>query len=681
MAAPKRMRVPFGWLGVGAIAAGLGTAILTGQGAASAAPAGTDSDQAGNAGPSAVGRTAATPGKGLAGKAVAQSRSPRIAAQPSAAAPTRIRPAIPPRPLAASGPGAAPTTSVRTTPVLNTDSSTKPDPAAVAALAARPGVTVNENSAGNIRFIDGAFTDRTIANSQDAAAAFNDLASALGIAAGYASADRIKVQQVGSSGPGDLSEVFYRLQSQVNGVPVPGGDMVMVTDAAGAVTGLFNYRDDRVGAVNTTADAKIDDPSEALAVAVAAYLRSAGGKLPNRALRSSIHSVGDPELVVYSPDPATAPRLAWQVVIEPPARAGAANDSNPGTTYVIYANGADAGTVVRQVSNAGAASPTPLTTTVVDKLGQNRTINVASSKFLFFDLTSLTDLVRDISTYRTNYLFFGFGPPLLPGRQVYQGPFGWDTTAVSAQANVAVAYDYYANVFGLNSFDGNGAPIKISVDYNPRSSLSEIFLGYNNAFWDPDNQQIAFGNAGNYDAALDIAAHEYTHAVISYIVGDGGSVLDYGEQGALNEAFADIMASFIEGKSGFGRWMFGEDTGSAIRNLANPSAVTTKYGKYATNYATRYMGDEDEGGEHLNSTIFSYAAYKMMTDAATADISSDTWSRIFYHAMYRLSSSSTFVDARAAVVDSAGALGFSAAQLNAVNNAFDTVGIVALAPV
>jgi Zn-dependent metalloprotease len=685
------MRVPFGWLGVGAVAAGLGTAIVAGQGAANAAPAEPDSssasEQPSNSTPAAVGRSAATPGKGLAGKNSGQSRSPRIAGQSPSAALTTTRPATLARPIALARPGTLAPTSATTTPsakanpVVNTDAGIDPDPDALAALVARPGVIVTQNSGGDIRVIDGAFTDRTITNSQDAAAAFNDLAAALGIAAGYASADRIKVQQIGNTAPGDLSEVFYRLQSNVNGVSVPGGDMVLVTDAAGAVTGLFNYRDDRVETVNTNADAKIDDPSEALAVAAATYLRSAGAKLPRRALQSSVSSVGDPELVIYSSDPASAPRLAWKVVIDPPARAGATTDVNPGTTYIIYANGADAGTVARQTSNAHAASPTPSTASVVDKLGQNRTINVASSRFLFFDVTSLTDLVRNISTYSTRYLFFGFGPPALPGRQVYQGPFGWDPSAVSAQANIAVAYDYYAEVLGLTSFDGQGAPIKVSVNYNPRSSWSEILLGYANAFWEPEEQQFAFGNVGNFDAALDIAAHEYTHAVISYIVGDGGSVLDYGEQGALNEAFADIMGSFIEGKSGVGRWMFGEDTGTAVRNLANPSAVNTDFGRYATNYATRYTGDGDEGGEHINSTIFSYAAYKMMTDAATASVSSETWSRVFYHAMYRLSSSSTFVDGRAAVLDSASEFGFTAPQLNAIEHAFETVGIVALTPV
>ena len=67
----------------------------------------------------------------------------------------------------------------------------------------------------------------------------------------------------------------------------------------------------------------------------------------------------------------------------------------------------------------------------------------------------------------------------------------------------------------------------------------------------------------------------------------------------------------------------------------------------------------------------------MMTDPVTGDISDETWARVFYHALYRLSPGATFIDGRAAVVDSADAMGFSAVQLQAIARAFDDVGIVA----
>lgn len=686
----KRARMPFGWLGVGAIAAGLGTAVVAGQGVADASTG--DSGQSSTA--STESRSA--PNKGVGGPRVIRSApqgarsvgiSPNAAgASVSGAGTTRTTVSSLPRArslnplveslLAARRPSSQ--ASVADTHAIvetTTGSGATPDPVALAVLLARPGVEVTTNTDGSIRFIDGLFTDRSVTNSDDAAAALNDLAAALGINSGFATADNIKVQRIGTANPGDIAETFYRLRSEVNGVPVVGGDVILVTNANGGVTGLFNYRGDQVDSVNTTADARIDDPSEAIAAALLAYTQSQSGRLPTRTAQSLLkNSVGTPQLVIYSPDPATAPRLAWQVVVTPPRRVGASTESDPGTTYVIYANGADAGTVARQTSNAGAAAP--MSTTIVDKLGRPRDINITTGKFLIFDVFGLNDQTRNLSTYYTTYSFFGFGAASLPGDLVYQTWFGWDPAAISAQVNMAAAYDYYSQVFGLNSFDGNGAPVRISINYNPRSTLNEILFGYANAFWDPVNQQFAYGSLNNFDAALDIAAHEYTHAVLSHIVGDGGSVLDYGEPGALNEAYADILGSLAEGKSGVGKWMFGEDTGSALRNLANPSAVNTEYGRYATNYATRYTGSEDDGGEHLNSTIFSNAAYRMMTDAATAGVSSETWAQVFYHSLYRLSTSSNFADGRSAVLDSASELGLTDPELDAIVRAFNAVGIV-----
>ena len=49
---------------------------------------------------------------------------------------------------------------------------------------------------------------------------------------------------------------------------------------------------------------------------------------------------------------------------------------------------------------------------------------------------------------------------------------------------------------------------------------------------------------------------------------------------------------------------------------------------------------------------------------------------MFYRSLYRLSPSATFADGRAAVVSSARALGFSDTQVNAIETAFNQVGIV-----
>lgn len=640
------------WLRAGAVAAGLGAAVITGQSVASAAPSqdsGTRDSGTQDSGPSASASSKDA-------KSSVGTRKPR----PTGARSTVVR----------GGPRRPPNATPAADMVPAPPASSAPGNVS---LDEPP---VKKNGDGTVRTVAGAFTDRTVSTVSDAAAMFNDLAESLGATTGFADVADITVQQANS---GPLSETFYRISGQLNGIRVVGSEVIIATDARGTVTGLYNYRDSRLNTVDTTPDPRVDDTAEVIALATQAYLAANTRARPAgpQKIAASLNVI--PELVVDSVDGESAPRLVWRVSVRPSGRSRSAVPSDAeSATYLVYANGPDAGTVVRQDSTAKALFPTVATTvTATDQRGQSRDLNVTSTQILSFDVLRLNDTIRDIVTYRTTYLL-GIGPPILPGRQIGKGLFGWDTAGVSAQANMATTYDYYSSVLGLDSFDGDGAPIKLSLNYSPRTSLVEIFLGYSNAIWDPDRQLFAFGNLDHFQTALDVVAHEYTHAVISHIVGDGGSVWETGESGALNEAYADIMGALVEGKIGTFQWMFGEDTGrGALRNLANPGAVNTEYGPYRVTYADRYTGHQDDGGEHLNSTIFSHAVYKMMTDPATAEVTSDAWATVMYHSLYRLGLSANFADGRTAIVDTATEYGFTETQLNAINDAFDDAGIVA----
>ena len=452
-----------------------------------------------------------------------------------------------------------------------------------------------------------------------------------------------------------------------------GSEAILITDAGGAVTGLFNNLKNLAG-VDVTPDASIDRRAEASAAAAAVYLKSATGA--GSLLAQWVRLVSarfDPQLVVYAVDPNWAPQMAWQVTVTPPRRVFVPSD--PSTVYYVHANGAEAGVVMSATTNAQSA--TTVSTSATDVRGQVRIINTAKVSRFFRQTITLQDLPRNISTYRTSFSFW-LGTPYVPGSPIQKRRFGvWDPAGVSGQANAAEAYDYYQAVLGVTSYDGNGGPIKVVVEWNTSARLSST---YDNAYWDPAARQLVFGNGSNLEAAVDVVAHEYTHAIVTYALGQAGSVgLDQGEAGALNEAYADIMGSLIEGKTGSGRWLIGEDSdwsGGALRDLANPTSFVTEFGPYRDNYATRYTGTGDDGGEHVNSTIFSHAAYEMMTDVATSGISTDTWSRVFYHSIFRLSPGATFLDGRAAVLDAAAEFGFTATQLDAIGRAFDGVGIV-----
>lgn len=528
----------------------------------------------------------------------------------------------------------------------------------------RDGVTVSTDTRGAVSVIDGRFTDQIVASAADAAAVMNALASSLGAADGFADPSAITAT---TAGVGSSVEHYYRYNETISGIKVLGSDVILVTDAGGAVTSLFNnYRGVGQG-FDVTPAATVDEISELRVIVSTTYLGSGADYLAVESLLAQSTFTND--LIVYALDDVAAPSLAWRVVLQLP---DTGDMSHAGATYVIDADGADAGTVIVTVSNVQDVSAV---TTAKDWLGESRTITVDYTGS-WFRTYKLVDATRNITTYKTSYGFFGFGGPVLPGTVVKRGWFSWDAGAVSAHANTAVVYDYYEDVLGRTSFDGQGALIEVSIRYSPSTSS----VPYANAFWDASKQQFAFGNAGYLQSAVDVVGHEFTHAVVSYVVGDGGSVLDHGESGALNEAYADILGLLIEGKSGTDRWLIGEDSDYGIvRNLADPGSISTTGGVYRSHYANRYTGTGDDGGEHANSTIFSHAAYKMMTAVATSGISDETWSKVFYQSLYRLSPGAVFTDGRAAVLSSATAQGFSVDQLNAIRDAFDSVGIVAAA--
>jgi len=544
-------------------------------------------------------------------------------------------------------------------------------------LQARTDLSVGSSAGGAVTNIDGTFTNALVFNAADAAVVLNAAAKMLGASKDFASQDAIVTQTAAATATA-AAETFYRLSESVDGLAVLGGDVILAVGQNGAVTGLFSHYVTLPGGVDLTADDVVDEEAEARLYASTAYLTETAAAAPDpQTLAGFIAGTKfQDDLVVYALDSSVAPALAWRVKVIVTKPIGAETDTgvDSGATVYLYANGSKAGQVIVQVANLDAAATAG---TVTDALGKQRSITYRSTTFFFFfNSYSLIDDVRNITTYQTDYSWFGFGGPSLPGSVVQKGSSGWDPSAISAFANTEAVYDFYKSTLGLTSFDGKGAPVKVSINYNPTALLFTAV--YNNAYWDPSIKQFVIGNGGTLGNAEDVLGHEYTHAVVSSIL--GGSALSTGESGSLNEALADILGNLAEGKTDSGRWLLGEDStfpGGVVRNLSNPSAVTTAYGAYRTNYANRYTGTGDDGGEHVNSTIFSYAAYKFMTDPSTSAVTQAQWAELFYRTIYRLSGSAKFVDARAAVLSSASALGFTAAQQAAMSAAFDSVGITA----
>ncbi|WP_077325175.1 M4 family metallopeptidase [Virgibacillus siamensis] len=254
----------------------------------------------------------------------------------------------------------------------------------------------------------------------------------------------------------------------------------------------------------------------------------------------------------------------------------------------------------------------------------------------------------------------------------------YDRAAVDAHYNSEKVYEYYMEEHNRNSIDGEGMAIISTVHFGKN---------FNNAFW--NGKQMTYGDGdGDFfiplSAGLDVAAHEMTHGVTTHTAG-----LHYRNQsGALNESFSDIFGALVDKED----WEVGEEImgdeavasgRTSLRSLSNPnkykvSADYVPYGDGSGTYPSHM--DQfydlplalDNGGVHINSSIFNHAAYLIGTE-----IGKDKLGQIYYRALvHYLTPTSNFSDARRAVVQSATDLyGANSTEVQACIEGFDEVGI------
>ncbi|TXS06166.1 M4 family peptidase [Streptomyces sp. col6] len=244
-----------------------------------------------------------------------------------------------------------------------------------------------------------------------------------------------------------------------------------------------------------------------------------------------------------------------------------------------------------------------------------------------------------------------------------------DSGAVDAHWAAGKVYDYYKNHFGRKSLDGKDGFIYslVGVVSNGRP--------YNNAFW--DGQKMVYGQGGGdyrtFSADTDVVGHEMTHGVVQHTA----NLVYAGQSGAMNEALADYFGNAIDLEAN-GQSMDDPDAGllgedlcttlgpreCALRDL-NDGATTSK------NFiGVTYGGDN--GGVHLNSTIFSGALWDMRQD-----LGAELADQIVYRALSAyMTPLDGFTEGRAAVIAAAQELGATKAQLKIVKRSFDAHGIV-----
>ncbi len=463
----------------------------------------------------------------------------------------------------------------------------------------------------------------------------------------------------------ELGMTHVRLDQHRAGLPVLGAQVVVHFDAGGAPV--------EVNGVHAPSQADAEPPvflvSEAEAIGLAREAVGATGSDPKPASARP----------VYYWDPKVSPVAAWAVEVVPRVTEA---------WNVMVA--ADTGQVLRRQSRLFGAAATGQGQ---DLLGQTQPVPCwqQGPDYLAIDTTlPMYDAGRSRPPVFTN--LFGaiclfdvksqdIDQALNTGVSYFgtDDPDRWDATAVSALSHFRLIDAYYRTTHGRNSFDDKG--ITLTALLHARFKNPEGTLYSDNAFFNPSMNVFIFGDGqvstvpGMLPAALDIAAHEYSHGVV-----DSTAAFRYENQsGALHEHMADFFACMIDRDD----WILGEDTvdprkSAGGRDLSDPRnpRVDSPGPKTMAEYKNLPNTPQgDNGGVHVNSTIPSHAMY--LCAAGPAGLGRDKVEKIAYRAVSKyLTQYASFVDYRRAQISAAKDLFPNGHEAAVVAQAFDAVSIL-----
>jgi vibriolysin len=208
-----------------------------------------------------------------------------------------------------------------------------------------------------------------------------------------------------------------------------------------------------------------------------------------------------------------------------------------------------------------------------------------------------------------------------------------------------------------------------------------------NAFW--NGTQMVYGDGDNVTASnlansLDVTAHELTHAVTDY----ESDLIYSGESGGLNESMSDIFGAVCEWY-GDGKvvsqklWLIGDDVwtpatpGDALRYMHSPTLDGDSL-DYFPDYASGVDVHYSSGISNLAFYLLSQGGThpRAKTSTVVAGIGIEKAARIFYKANVDLMTpSTTFEQAKIATEQAAQQLGYDAATIASVSNAWKAVGV------
>jgi Zn-dependent metalloprotease len=413
------------------------------------------------------------------------------------------------------------------------------------------------------------------------------------------------------------------------GLPVVGGDAVVVTNAAGKV-------------LNTSVA-----QSAVINVGIAPTVTAAAAQATARGQLATVESATTPRLVVLAWG---TPRLAWETVVT------GASATQPSKLHVFV--DALTGAVANSYDEVRAGTGNGF---------YNGTVTIATSG-------SGTSWSMADST-RPNIRCGGQNGATFTGTDDVWGN-GSGTNLETACVDVLYAvqreWDMLGQWLGRNGINGTGG------GFPARVGLNQV-----NAFW--NGSFTNFGRSSDSQrqvTPIDVVAHEYGHAIFQTTPGGAGAG---NENGGINEATGDIFGAltefFTNNPNDPPDFLVGEEvnlTGSGpIRNMANPSALGDP-----NCWSTAIPNTEVHAAagplNHWFYLLSQGSAGSSTCNGSTipAGVGIQNAGRIYYNAMLAKTSNWNYARARLAAVNAAVNLfGASSTQCSITRAAWSAINV------
>ncbi|MFG2824797.1 M4 family metallopeptidase [Kitasatospora sp. NPDC048365] len=424
-----------------------------------------------------------------------------------------------------------------------------------------------------------------------------------------------------------------------SGVPVVGGDFVVVTDGAGHVTYNSVAQQHAIGALST---------SPSLSPAQAEKVASAQLK--------SVSEVEGTRLVVYALGDAPA-TLAWESTVN-----GVGDDGHSRLSVDVDARtGAVLRTQEHVLHGSGTGAwngPAPLT------------INTTSSGGKFtMSPTNITNMpcqdAANNTTFSKTTDTWGNGDATSK-----------ETGCVDAEYVAQGEFRMLSQWLGRNGMDGSGGAWPIRV------GLADV-----NAYYDGTQVQIGHNNANQWISAADVLAHEMGHGIDDHTPGgiSGGGTQEFiaDVYGASTEFFMNEPSPYAVPDFLVGNQVNLVGTGP-IRNMYNPSLIKSNPNCYSSSIPSTEVHAAAGPGNHWFYLLAQGSnppggptSPTCNGSAVTGGVGVQNALKIVYNAQLMKTSSSSYLKYRTWTLQAAKTLDPSCGQFNTVKAAWDAVSVPA----